>query len=219
MKNLLQFRLADERVQFLVSTDRKLARLITCIGDADLEIENDDFRCIVKYIIGQQISDRARETIWQRLCDSCEDLTPIGISNLPDDVLQHVGISGQKVEYIKNLARAISEKEIEFEKFKDCSNREIIDTLITVRGIGRWTAEMYIIFSLGRINVLAKGDGTIRRSIQWMYNLENVPNTKELINYFNKWEGYETIVSAYFWKSIALGLQTTAFDNITCKGR
>lgn len=216
MKTLLEFKLDDERVQFLVGTDDKLAKLITCIGDADLEIEQDGFRCIVKYIIGQQISDRARETIWQRLCVLCKDLTPIEISNLRDDDLRNIGISGRKVEYIRNLARDLCEKEIEFEKLQNCSNNEIIDRLTAVRGIGCWTAEMYIIFSLGRINVLSKSDGTIRRSIQWMYKLEDLPSAKELTYYFNKWKGYETIVSAYFWKSIELGLQTTTFDNILC---
>lgn len=219
MKTLLEFKLDDERVRFLAGTDDKLAKLITCIGDTDLEIEKDGFRCIVKYIVGQQISERARETIWQRLCNQCEDLTPIGISNLHDEDLRNIGMSGRKVEYIRNLARCLSEKEIEFGKLQDCSNNEIIDRLTSVRGIGPWTAEMYIIFSLGRVNVLSKSDGTIRRSIQWMYKLEDLPSANELTDYFNKWKGYETIVSAYFWKSSALGLQTTAFDNILCKRR
>lgn len=214
MKTLLEFKSDDERVRFLAGTDCKLATLITCIGDVDLEIEKDGFRCIVKYIVGQQISDRARETIWQRLCDLCEDLSPIGIHNLSDDDLRSVGISRRKVECIRNLARCLSEKEIEFEMLQSCSNNEIIDRLSSVKGIGRWTAEMYIIFSLGRLDVLSQSDGTIRRSIQWMYKLDDLPSANELTNYFNKWKGYETIVSAYLWKSVALGLQKTTFDNI-----
>ena len=214
MRTLLEFKLSDERVRFLVSTDTKLAKLITYIGDADLEIEKDGFQCIVKYIIGQQISDRARETIWQRLRNICKDLTPAGINNLSVKDLRSIGLSGRKVEYIKNLTKYVIEREIEFEKLQYMSNEEIIETLTSIKGIGRWTAEMYIIFSLGRINVLAKGDGTIRRSIQWMYKLETLPSANELTYYFDKWKGYETIVSAYFWKSIVLGLQQNSFDNI-----
>lgn len=210
----MEFKLDEERVQFLVRTDKKLAKLITCIGDVNLEVEEDGFQCIVKYIVGQQISDKARETIWQRLCGFDEKLTPAGIDSLPEEELRSIGLSGRKVEYIKNFSKCLVEKEVELKKLQCLPNEEIIDRLTSVRGIGRWTAEMYIIFSLGRVNVLSKGDGTIRRSIRWMYNLETLPNASELIYYFNKWKGYETIVSAYLWKSSELGLQQNAFDDI-----
>lgn len=218
MINSLAFKLCDERVQFLVTTDDKLARLIAYIGDVNLEIESDGFQCIVKYIVGQQISDRARETIWQRLCNLCGDVTPDRIHNLSYEALRSVGLSGRKIEYIKNLSVSLTKKEIEFEKLPRFSNEEIIDRLTSVKGIGRWTAEMYIIFSLGRVNVLSKGDGTIRRSIQWMYNLKSLPCENEVMYYFKKWNGYETIVSAYFWESIALGLQQKPFDTIFTEG-
>lgn len=213
MKTRLSFKLCDESVQYLINTDDRLAKLITHIGDVDLEIEKDGFQCVVKYIVGQQISDKARETLWQRLCNSCKNLTPSGISDMPDEDLRGIGLSGRKIEYIKNLSRCLIDKKIEFKKLHYLSNEEIIDKLTSVKGIGRWTAEMYIIFSLGRVDVLSKGDGTIRRSIQWMYNLEILPNANDLTFYFDKWKGYETIVSAYFWKSIALGLQQDAFDD------
>lgn len=215
MKMLLEFKEDDSRVRFLAGTDEKLARLIAYIGDVDLLIEKDGFCCIVKYIVGQQISDRARETIWQRLCNLCGTVSPERISNLLDEDLRSIGLSGRKVEYIRNISRCVINKEIDFKQLQDHANSEIIDRLTSVKGIGRWTAEMYIIFSLGRINVLSKGDGTIQRSIQWMYKLEELPNPNELEVYFNKWKGYETIVSAYFWKSISLGLQQKTFDNIT----
>lgn len=219
MKTLLEFRLDDDRVRFLVSTDEKLARLISYIGSVDLEIENDGFQCIVKYIIGQQISDKARETIWQRLCNLCNDIKPDTILNLPVADLRNVGLSGRKVETIKNLSTCLVEKRLQFEKMHCLSNEEIITQLTSVKGIGRWTAEMYIIFSLGRDNVLSSGDGTIRRSIQWIYNLEVVPDKSEIPYYFTKWKGYETIVSAYFWKSIALDLQKKPFNTIFIEGR
>lgn len=218
MKTSLEFKLYDERVQSLITTDDKLARLIGYIGNVDLEVENDGFQCIVKYIIGQQISDKARETIWQRLCNLCENLTPNRIYDLPYETLRSVGLSGRKVEYIKNLSISLIKKEIDFEKLSCLSNDEIVDRLTSVKGIGRWTAEMYIIFSLGRINVLSKSDGTIRRSLQWMYKLESLPGEKEVTYLFNRWKGYETIVSAYFWKSIALGLQQKPFDTIFTEG-
>ena len=84
--------------------------------------------------------------------------------------------------------------------------------MTSIKGIGKWTAEMYLIFSLGRENVLAKDDGTIQRVIKWIYNLDLLPNHKQLTNYFSKWQGNETIVSAYFWKAIELNLLQNSFD-------
>ena len=94
------------------------------------------------------------------------------------------------------------------------SNEEIIKKLTVLKGIGQWTAEMYLIFSLGRENVLSKGDGTIRRTIQWMYDLEKLPSSEILLKYFSSWTQYATIVSSYLWKSIELGLVQKPFNEI-----
>lgn len=213
----LKYDLEDERVQYLIQTDVALGKLIQHIGTSELAIEKDGFRCLVKYIIGQQISDKARETIWQRLCNTLDQVTPDVTLLTNDSILRGIGLSSRKVEYIKILATAIVTGRIDFEKFSSLKNEEIIAKLITLKGIGRWTAEMYLIFSMGRENVLSKGDGTIRRSIQWMYNLDALPSTKEVAEYFSKWTEYATIVSSYFWKSIALGLTQKPFYEALCK--
>ena len=98
------------------------------------------------------------------------------------------------------------------------SNEEIIKKLTTLKGIGQWTAEMYLIFSLGRENVFSKNDGTIRRTIKWMYNLENLPTSNELEQYFRQWIELATIVSFYLWKAIELGLLKTTFDEAVAHG-
>lgn len=214
MNSILKFTLKNSNVKYLASTDEKLAFLLEKIGDADILLEKEGFRRIVKYIVGQQISDKARETIWQRLCNLCKTVSPKDIIRMKDNNLQQIGLSGRKVEYIKNLASSVVDGSIDFEKFKDLSNSEIIEALTAVKGIGKWTAEMYLIFSMGRLNVLSKGDGTLRRSLQWMYELNALPTSKEVSILFEKWTGYETIVSAYFWKSIALGLQKESFDSL-----
>lgn len=210
----LHYDLDNEKVKYLITTDDKLGKLIKYINKTELIIEEDGFKCIVKYIIGQQISDKARETIWQRVCAILKNITPENILAINDNELRKVGLSERKINYIKILASAVISEDINFYDFKELTNEEIIKKLTALKGIGQWTAEMYLIFSLGRENVLSKGDGTIRRTIQWMYDLEKLPSSEILLKYFNSWTQYATIVSSYLWKSIELGLVQRPFNEI-----
>ncbi|MBQ6495008.1 MAG: DNA-3-methyladenine glycosylase 2 family protein [Bacilli bacterium] len=212
--SIIEYDLENEKVKYLIETDEKLGKLIKFIKQANIIIEEDGFKCIVKYIIGQQISDKARETIWQRICKEIVPLTPEKVLTVSITDFRNYGLSERKIIYIKSLAQAIVNKEIEFDTFPLLSNEEIIKKLTSVKGIGMWTAEMYLIFSLGRENVLSKSDGTIRRTIQWMYSLDNLPTEIELDNYFKNWKNYATIVSTFLWKSIELGLTKEPFDEI-----
>ncbi len=209
----LKYDLEDERVKYLIGTDEILGRLIKYIGTSELTIEKDGFKCLVKYIVGQQISDKARETIWLRICTTIGNVTPENMFSTRDDNLRRVGLSYNKIQYIKILAIEVIEKRINFEELQTLSNKEIVTKLTALKGIGKWTAEMYLIFSLGRENVLSKGDGTIIRTIQWMYNLKELPSPQLLAEYFVNWSEYATIVSSYLWKSIALGLTQNPFCN------
>lgn len=210
----LQYDLNDERVKYLMKTDEKLGRLIRYIGVSELPIERDGFKCLVKYIVGQQISDKARETIWNRLCTTLGDVTPNVVLLARESHLCGIGLSRRKVEYIKILAKSVINKTINFDELNTLPNEDVISQLTALKGIGRWTSEMYLIFSLGRENVLSKGDGTIKRIIQWMYGLNELPSSELLTEYFANWIDYATIVSSYFWKSIALGLTHKPFDEV-----
>ena len=211
----LHYDLDNEKVKYLISTDEKLGKLIRYINKTELILEEDGFKCIVKYIIGQQISDKARETIWQCVCSALKnEVTPEKVIEINDNELRKVGLSERKINYIKILASAVISKDINFYDFKKLTNEEIIKKLTALKGIGQWTAEMYLIFSLGRENVFSKGDGTIRRTIQWMYDLKKLPSPEILIKYFSSWTQYATIVSSYLWKSIELGLVQKPFNEI-----
>lgn len=201
-----KYNLNNKKVQFLINSDEKLYKLIKYLKTCSILIEEDDFKCLVKYIIGQQISDKTREVIWNKLCDKYEEISPKTMNDVSEDELRSFGICRQKVTYIKNLSVAVLNKEVDFKEFKNLTNQEIKDKLVKIKGIGNWTVEMYLIFSLGREDVLSKGDNTIKRVLKWMYNLEKLPNSKELEEYFSNWLQYSTIVSAYFWEAIARGI-------------
>ena len=212
MKNV--YDLDNYKVQYLIKSDKNLGLLIKYIKTCELYIEVDGFKCLIKYIIGQQISDKARETIWNRFCINLKEITPLIVLNVPDNKFMAIGISYRKIMYIKELAKYIIENNIDFKQFEIMNNEDIIKILTSINGIGRWTAEMYLIFSLGRENILSKGDGTIKRTIQWMYNLKDLPTQIELEKIFKKWNKYSTIVSAFLWKSIELGLTQKSFYEI-----
>ena len=209
-----KYGLNNKKVQFLIQSDEKLAILIKNIKTCSITIEEDDFKCLIKYIIGQQISDKTREVIWQKLNEKYENITPEVMYKTNDDELKSLGICRQKVNYIKNLSFAILNKEINFKEFKKLTNEEIIKKLVKIKGIGNWTVEMYLIFSMSRENVLSKGDNTIQRVLKWMYNLEELPSKKEVEQYFNKWLDYSTIVSAYFWEAIAKNTIAKDFNEL-----
>lgn len=209
--HVLKYDLNDVRVQYLIHTDEMLGKLIRYIGTSELIIEKDGFKCLVKYIVGQQISDKARETIWKRICTAFSNVTADFLLTISNGELCGLGITRRKAECIKTLAENVVKKRIDFGEFLSLSNEEIITKLTAIKGIGQWTAEMYLIFSLGRENVLSKGDRTIRRTIQWLYDLKEFPSSKVLAEYFVNWMEYATIVSSYLWKSISLGLTQIPF--------
>jgi len=211
LQEIIHFDLSNKQVCDLLSTDIKLKKIFLYIKTADIIIETDGFQCLTKYIIGQQISDKTREKIWQNLCNRYPNFTPNSIINVNNAELNSIGIPQHKISYIKNLANGIICKDIDIENFEKYTNEQIIKKLTQIKGIGKWTVEMYLIFSLKRRNVVATTDGTIRRVLKWMYNLETLPDKKETERYFKKWEENAIIVSAYFWKAIALNLTSTPF--------
>lgn len=212
---IVKYDINDQKVKALLSTDTHLKRLIKCIRFSELIIEPDGFSCIIKYIIGQQISDKTREKIWNRFKLKFKPLTPNKILNINNSEIKSIGLSERKVDTIKRIAFEIVNDNLNFNNYKLYTNEQIIEDLTKIKGIGRWTAEMYLIFSLGRENVLSQTDGTIKRTIKWMYNLADLPNQKEVKMYFEKWVGYETIVSTFLWKAIELDLVKTNFSDIT----
>ena len=211
---IIKYDINSDKVKYLMTTDECLNKLIKYVKNTELIIEPDGLSCLIKYVIGQQISDKARETIWNKFKNKFKFINANDILKIDNDEIKSVGLSERKVDSIKRIALEIVNDNLKFDKYIYYTNEQIIEELIKIKGVGRWTAEMYLIFSLGREDVLSKSDGTIKRTIKWMYNLPVLPTNQHIKQIFDKWNGYETIVSTFLWKSIELNLIQNEFSKI-----
>ncbi|HEX3043293.1 MAG TPA: DNA-3-methyladenine glycosylase [Bacillota bacterium] len=208
----LHFQRGDAILQTLSASDPILGGLIEKIGDYQLNLRSDCFPALVRSIIGQQLSVKAAGTIWLRTQDLCvskgdgSEFCPETILSLSEEALRGAGLSRTKVVYIKDLAQRVSAGELDFQTLRLLPNLEIINRLTAVKGIGTWTAEMFLIFSLGRLDVLSLKDLGLRRAIQWLYGLKQSPVERTMLKYGKKWAPYQTVASLYLWEVINRGL-------------
>ena len=168
---------------------------------------DNHYQELVESIISQQLSVKAAATISKRFVDLFEGEsfpTPEQILEKDIEEMRAVGLSGQKASYIRDLAQHVIEGALRFDKLGEQTNQEIIDMLTSVKGIGEWTAHMFLIFSLGRLDVLAHGDLGIRNGVRELYGLDAMPTPDKvrLIAEARGWHPYESIACWYIWKSL-----------------
>ncbi|MDK7419253.1 DNA-3-methyladenine glycosylase 2 family protein [Bacillus paranthracis] len=201
----LHFTIDDERVKHLSEVDTTLSKLIKVVGTVEVPLKKDYYNSLVKQIIGQQLSLKAAHTIISRVEKIWGNFDPYLLNDIRDEEIRSAGVSTPKLKYIRNLTEKHLSNEIDFSSIHLLNDKEVIEILTSVKGIGNWTAEMFLIFSLGRLDVLSYGDISIKNAIKWLYQIEKeVPLNLDL-NY-EKWKPYNTIVSLYLWKAIDLGL-------------
>lgn len=161
-------------------------------------VNPDHFDELIRSIIYQQVSIKAGATIYTRLKEKLP-LTPINIFEAETEFIKSAGLSYRKVEYMKALAKAVIDGDVHFNNIHDMSNKEIINMLVAVRGIGVWTAEMFLMFSLARLDVNSYGDLAIRRGFKNLYKLDDEPTKKEFMEKVETWSPYSTIAHFYLW--------------------
>lgn len=189
---------------------RRDAVLRTCIkqhGACRLQMHTRHFETLVNSIVSQQLSTKAADTIFRRfvaLYTPAKFPKPAEIAATPDETLRSVGLSGQKLSYIKDLAAKVDNGTVHLKRIAQMSDDEIIAELTQVKGIGVWTVQMFLIFSLGRLNVLPVGDLGIRMAIQRLYGLAELPKPAaiEAIAEQNQWHPYCSVASWYLWRSL-----------------
>lgn len=183
--------------------DRKLAKVIDKIGKYNLPITKNPYESLVEAIITQQLSGKAADSISTRFREIYGRFPkPADVLGTPDAKLRKTGLSYMKVSYIKDLSNKVESKKLRLSYMKKLSDEEVVEQLTEVKGIGRWTAEMFLIFSLGRQDVLPVGDLGLKKGIQRLYSLEELPEAAQMEKIAEKWRPYRSVATWYLWRSL-----------------
>jgi DNA-3-methyladenine glycosylase II len=189
------------------SVDPVLAKALETIGEIPPVTKKGDsrdhFTALCESIVSQQLSVKVADVIWKRFTTLMhDDVNPEVVVQTPDQLLRDQGLSWAKIKYVKDLAQKVIEKELLLEELESLENEEVIIALTKVKGIGRWTAEMFLMFALARPDVFSMGDLGLKRAIQKLYKLENEPTEIELTELTAKWSPYRTYASRILWRTL-----------------
>ena len=195
-------------IEHLRRTDPKLAKIIDEIGDCEMtpRTEGTHFDALVRAIVYQQLSGKAAATIHGRFMGLYGGRAPLPEEVLAtsDEQLRSVGLSRQKIASIKDLSSKIVSGEVEIDKLDAMTDDEIIASLVRVRGIGRWSAQMFLMFRLGRPNVLPDLDLGVQKGVQHTYRLPTLPTPKDVLRIGERWAPFASVASWYMWRMLEL---------------
>jgi len=198
----------------LARNDATMAALIERIGKIDIEERlrrrneerpADAYGALLRSIVGQQVSTKAARAIYNRVLDLFGGKTPSPqrLLAVSEGELRGAGLSGRKVEYVRDLAQHVLDGELELDRLGDLDDEKVIEEIVAVRGLGRWTAEMFLLFHLERPDVLSGGDLGIRKAIQIEYRMEEMPTPQETVAFGERWSPHRSLASIYLWESLA----------------
>jgi DNA-3-methyladenine glycosylase II len=200
---MIQNNYPPEALKHLRAADPVLAELIGDYGRITRETGRPAFYALMSAIVSQQISVRAAAAIMERLVGLFPAGRTVGAADLAEvsyEQLRAVGLSAAKARYMHDLAKKVATGVVDLTHLPELTDEEVIQQLIQVKGIGRWTAEMFLIFSLGRLDVLAVDDLGLRAGIQRAYAMDHLPNAAEMRALAEPWRPYRTVATYYFWE-------------------
>lgn len=195
----------DDACKHLSRRDRVLRKLIAEHGEARLQSRGDAFTTLARSIVGQQISVKAAQSVWERLTgllDSGHTLKPEDVLARKPDVLRGAGLSARKVEYLQDLSRHFQEGSVHVRKWAQMDDEDIIAELVAIRGIGRWTAEMFLIFHLMRPDVLPLDDLGLLKGISVSYFSGEPVSRAEAREIAEAWSPFRSVGTWYLWRSL-----------------
>jgi DNA-3-methyladenine glycosylase II len=188
-----------------LSKDKALSAVIKSAGTIRTKADTDLFLALLRSIVGQQLSMKAAQTIWNRFLDLFPDRYPHAslLLKLDDARLRSAGLSGQKAGYLRNIATFSIEKSLDYERLKRMTDDELVDYLVQIKGVGRWTAEMILMFSLGRMDVFPIDDLGIQNGMRKLYRIRSTDKKKlfsRMEAIANNWRPYRTVACMYVWR-------------------
>ncbi len=211
MNNIITLTSSSPSIQHLCKKDKRLAKVIGMVGDISYEPYYDPFKFLVHEIIEQMLSVKAGRKIYSRLEEMCNGtITPETINKFSADEIQTIGTSSAKAHYIKNLAKSVVNRELVFETLENLPDKEVINELTKLRGVGEWTSHMYLIFVLDRQDILPTTDVAFLQVYEWLYKTEERSKTS-IEKKCKKWKPYSSIAARYFYHALDEGYTKEAF--------
>ncbi len=201
---VIKYSTVEEALKHFKKVDPKLYGVAAELELKQLVKPPDYFIDLIESIIGQQLSGKAADTIFGRFKKLFpkEKITPDYLLKIPDQKIRDAGLSFSKIKYIKGIAMAVKEKEVDLTKLEKLSDEEVIKELVKLKGVGEWTAEMFLMFSLLRADIFSAGDLGLQNAIIKIYGLKNKPTKQELLEISKKWSPHRTTASRYLWMSL-----------------
>ena len=190
-------------INHLKKSDPVLSAIIERVGACRMEFGPPEFPSLAEAIVYQQLNGKAAVTIFKRFATLAGDpVTPEGILKLTDAELRSVGLSKQKSSYLKDMAQRASRGELDFSRLPEMSDDDVIKHLTQVKGVGVWTAHMFLMFTLRRPNVLPTGDYGIQLAIKKYYKKRKMPRPEQMEKIAKAWEPYRSVACWYLWRSL-----------------
>lgn len=198
--------MCEDAITYLKAKDKRLAKVIETIGELEISQHTDSFYFLVREIVGQMVSAAVKRVIFGRLEAICElNISPEVISKMRVEDFRAIGLSSAKANFIHSLAEEIVSGELSFDSLTSNSDEEVMRKLTSIKGIGSWTAKMYLLFFLRRDDVLPYEDGAFIQSYRWLYNTKKI-DRKSVEKRCKKWKPYSSIAARYLYRALDTGL-------------
>ena len=186
----------------LIKKDKRLGNIIKNYPKDFLFSKSDPFYTLARSIIGQQISVKAAQAVWDRFENKIKKVTPKNVANMHFMSIKSCGLSKQKIIYLKSLSDAFLNKKINPKRWEKFTDEEVISELVTIKGVGRWTAEMFLIFNLCRPDIFPADDLGVIKGICHCYGLNYPIDKNTATRISSKWKPYRSVATWYFWRSL-----------------
>lgn len=212
MPDIITLDMNSPSIQYLCKRDKRLAKVISMVGPITYSPHEDDPYCfLIHEIIEQMLSVKAGQKIFARLEELCAgDVNPDNVSALTDEQIRSTGTSNAKVEYIRNLTNALESGSLSFDKLNEMTDKDVIHEMTKIRGIGTWTAKMYLMFVLNRPDILPVEDGAFLQGYRWVYKTEDC-KPASVAKKCKKWKPHSSIAARYLYRALDSGLTKEEF--------